>query len=436
MEEPKLPLTQLYRGVEREKTDPIRSFHFLRCKGSHGTTEGTLLRCAHPEYSVALMVAPSTQLLAPHGTKFTSPRASLQELTSNALSTLSGEWSSLLHVSPSPHLFDQPEVALAAFIAREPTRPMSAIVSRLGEDLMGVLPVVPCRTFLGVIAARTLRGLSTHLGPRTELICRASQRDLAAQSSWEALREDTDWRVLELPNVPVSGPADSLTKHAHHDGYRVETFPAPSIPFVDLQSGISSSMPTSSRLYGARLETKLRKIEQFGEVQLRSYATIEEPLTRFLGLENTARKHLTTPPLRYSPAELSLYRNIGLWGERCGALKIFSLELNGAPLSMVYGMMWRDTYYALRIAYDKRFSMYSPGQLLVMLTLEELARQGAKSCELVGPPLPWKMVWTSTTRQHRSHFIFRTNKWGRTPLASACSLCARPQGIWRELCGR
>ncbi|MEY4668333.1 MAG: hypothetical protein RL518_1032 [Pseudomonadota bacterium] len=373
------------------------------------------------------MVAHIVQSLPLHPSNAPPLAGFFQELRSTELPTLKNQWEKLSGDAPSSHLFDLPDWALPILRSQGAPSSLSAIVARQGQEVIGVLPVTAHRTFLGVLPARTVRGLT----PRTELICHLHHRELAARATWECLQGNQSWHVLQLPDVPLHGSAEVLVAHARHAGYRVETIPAPSVPYVQLGNETPSTMPTNSRVYRAGLETKLRKVAQLGELHLTSHQTIEESLARFLRLPSAPSRPLFNPRWLSSRGDLLAHRDIGLWAERCGALRIFSLELNGTPLSMLYGILWRDTFYALRIAHDPRFSMYSTGQLVVMLTLRELARHGVKRCELVGPPQPWKMVWTSTTHQHRSHFIFRPTRSGRTPLASVVRALVHAETLWR-----
>lgn len=361
--------------------------------------------------------------------------ATVRNFSVDELPQLHAEWKELALTSPSPHLFDLSEWTLAAFHAQGQETPFSAVACRHNSQLIGILPLVSRAHFLGAIPALVMRGFTTPLSPRCELIHRRASSDLAARMSWEALREDRRWRVLELPNVPERGVANSIADHARREGFRVHTLPALSTPIIDLRPEATTYLPNESRAYRARLEMKLHKLRQFGEVHLRSYTTVEEPLRRLLELEPTVRKTRILPLRREHPFVVELLREIGMWATRRDGLRIFALEINGEPISMLYGITAHDTFYALRIAHTSRLAMYSPGQLVVMLTLQELTRAGTKQCELVGPALPWKMVWTSTTRSHHSHFIFRPDSHGRTPLASLFSLAVRGQTIWRHMCG-
>ena len=362
--------------------------------------------------------------------------ATVRNFSAHELAQLHAEWRELTLTTPSPHLFDLSEWTLAAFHAQEQKTPFSAVACRHNSQLIGILPLVSRAHFLGAIPALVMRGFTSPLSPRCELIHHPSSSDLAARMSWEALREDRKWRVLELPNVPEKGTANSIADHARREGFRVHTLPALSTPIIDLRPEATPYLPNDSRAYRARLEMQLRKLRQFGEVHLRSYTTVEEPLRRLLELEPAARNTRILPSRREHPGGIELLREIGMWATRRDALRIFALEINGEPISMLYGITAHDTFYALRIAHTSRLAMYSPGQLVVMLTLQELTRAGTKQCELVGPALPWKMVWTSTTRSHHSHYIFRPDSHGRTPLASLLSLAVQGQTMWRHLCGR
>lgn len=379
------------------------------------------------------MIAPSSAPTLRGSVSSTLAGDALRHVSSLELEHLREEWRELVLHSPSPHLLDLPEWILPAVRASNIRSSFSAIVSRHADMLIGVLPIVQRPTFLGAIPTRVTRGFMSELSPRCDLIHHHAYAKLATQLSWEALREDQRWRVLELPNVPQGGAADTLAEYAKNEGFRVETIPTLSTPIINLTQGSLTYLPAEARVYRACLETKLRKVRQLGDIRLRSYTSTEQPLHLLIALEKNARRRGGSQGLHTTPESVEIYREIGLWAERCGALRVFSLEINGEPLSLLYGITVQDTYYALRVAHDTRLAMYSPGQLVVMAALQELQSQGTRACELVGPALPWKMVWTSATRKHHSHYIFRPDHRGRTPLASLLTLVVRGRSAWQHL---
>lgn len=379
------------------------------------------------------MVALSNAFIYGALQRLTPEEGAPRPLSHTELDALTAEWRALIDQCSSPHLFDLPEWGIPAFHTHGIRTPFSAITARHDGQLIGLLPLLPRDHFLKAIPALVLRGISNQLSPRSELIHHPDHRVLATRMAWEALREDRSWRVLELHNVPEDGAANDLVLHAQRAGFRVVTVPAPSTPLITMSLHDDPRYPEESRVYRERLEGKLRRFRQLGEVHLRSYTTTAEGLTRFLNLENAAPVRLKYSALTNMRSAPSVVRGIGLWAEQGDALRIFSLELNGEPISMLYGVRVRGTYYALWIALDTRLAMYSPGQLVMMLALNELPSHGAHLCELVGPALPWKMVWTSQIRSHHSIYIFRPDRYGRTPLASILAVALRGRALWPNL---
>lgn len=385
---------------------------------------------------ISHMIPPSFTSTVRGSVVSTREGGALRHVSSLELEHLREEWRELVLHSPSPHLQDLPEWILPALRTANTRSCFSAIVSRHAGKLIGVLPIVQRSNFLGAIPTHVIRGFTSDLSPRCDLIHHHAYAKLAAQMSWEALREDHRWRVVELPHVPEGGAADTLADYARNEGFRVETISTTSTPIINLTRGSLSYLPAEARVYRDRLETRLRNVRHFGDIQLRSYTSMEEPLHLLMALEKNSRRGGRAPALRAPPEHAAIYTEIGRWAARCGALRVFSLEINGEPLSMLYGITVQDTYYALRVAHDTRLAMYSPGQLVVMAALQELQRQGTRECELVGPVRPWKMVWTSATRKHRSHYIFRPDRRGRTPLASLFTLTDRARSAWQHMLKR
>ena len=379
------------------------------------------------------MVAISNSFM--HGEPHPSPRGpgAPRPFSSTNLDALNAEWQALVDQCSAPHLFDLPEWANPNFHIRESRTPFSAITAHQNGQLIGLLPLIPSDHFLKAIPAPVLRGISNQLSPRSELIHHPKQREIATRMTWEALREERRWRVVELRDVPEDGAANDLVLHARREGFRVVTTSAPATPLIPIGHGGDMRYPDESRVYRTRLETKLRKLDQLGNVHIRVYTGTEEALTRFIELENAAPRRVNSSGLANIRSNLHLARSIGLWAEERDTLKVFSLELNGQPISMLYGVRVRETYYALWIAHDTRLAMYSPGQLVVMLALNELPLFGARLCELVGPALPWKMVWASQTRAQHSHYIFRPDRYGRTHLASILAVALRGRSLWTTL---
>jgi CelD/BcsL family acetyltransferase involved in cellulose biosynthesis len=393
-------------------------------------------RARQHSYGIPLMIAPLSAPTARGPQASRRDEGALRYFSSHDLPDLCAEWREIPLQSPHAHLFDLPEWVLSAMRVsnREPS--FSAIVSRQGHKLIGVLPIVHRPYFLGAIPTVVIRGFTSQLSPRYDLIHHHAHAKLAAQMSWEELRRLKGWRVVELPNIPEGGAADIIADCARRDGFRVETVSTLSTPLIDLSTESSTYLPSEARAYRARLETKLLQVRQLGDIQFRSYTSVDEPLRRLIALEeNSRQKRAISPALRKAPAGGALYREIGLWAERYGGSRVFSLEINGDPIAMLLGITLRDTCYALRVAQDMRLAMYSPGQLVIMAALQELQRQGTRKCELVGPALPWKRVWTSATRDHHSHYIFRPDRRGRTPLASILQLTLRGRSAWRHLVG-
>lgn len=365
-----------------------------------------------------------------------SEGGTFQDFSVDELPQLYAEWEGLALTNPSLHLFDLPQWPLAAFRAHKPKERFTAIMCRHANQLIGILPVISRWRFLRAIPAFVRCGFTSPFSPRCELIHDPLHSILAGRLAWEALREDRRWRVLELPDVPEGGVADSIPNHAREEGFQVITLPGFSTPIIDLQQEPTTSLPAESRVYRSRLEMKLRKLGQFGDIHLRSYATVQEALRLLRNLEPQIRRPLLRTSRREQSGAVTFLTEIGEWAARRDALRIYSLEINGEPIAMLYGVTTGDTLYALKITHARRLGMYSPGQLLVMLTRQDLTRIGMKRCELVGPALPWKMVWTSSTRKHHSHYIFRPDSHGRTPLASLLNLTVRSQRMWRHLQGR
>jgi CelD/BcsL family acetyltransferase involved in cellulose biosynthesis len=65
---------------------------------------------------------------------------------------------------------------------------------------------------------------------------------------------------------------------------------------------------------------------------------------------------------------------------------------------MQIAVEWQDRFWLLKIGYDATYSKCSPGQLLMLYTVQQAAERGLKSYEFLGSPAPWTSLWTHTLR--------------------------------------
>jgi len=122
-----------------------------------------------------------------------------------------------------------------------------------------------------------------------------------------------------------------------------------------------------------------RHLEELGSLlyrEVESIADVESWMEQFLFLESKGWKGQDGGAMATKPGDAEYFRNITYAGFAHGRARLLSLDLNGNPVAMKLVLTSEDGGHIFKIAYDERYSKYSPG---VLLELEDLERWHADS---------------------------------------------------------
>ena len=122
------------------------------------------------------------------------------------------------------------------------------------------------------------------------------------------------------------------------------------------------------------LRRGLRHLEELGRVGYREVAFIahvEDWIEQFLHLESAGWKGRDGGAIAIRKEDAAFFRDITYAGFAHGRARLLSLDLNGNPIAMKLVLTSEDGGHIFKIAYDERYSKYSPG---VILELEDLER--------------------------------------------------------------
>jgi CelD/BcsL family acetyltransferase involved in cellulose biosynthesis len=124
-----------------------------------------------------------------------------------------------------------------------------------------------------------------------------------------------------------------------------------------------------------RLERRLGE-ELSAELWLHRHDRDVDWLDRFLEMESAGWKGRQGTALASNPRHAAFFREMGRHFIETGAWRLYSLEADGIPLAMLTAMAEGETLYLFKIAFDERYSRFSPGVLLHRATMRELDEQG------------------------------------------------------------
>lgn len=345
-------------------------------------------------------------------------QAAIKEWSETYTPEIVADWRKLTAHGVCAEPFYQPEWFQAFHTTLAAKNNPFLVTVHKGQDLIGLLPLMRDRTFLGRIPASSLRSLSNLHSCRFDLLHDGTSNDDVAEATWKCLRDDADWDVIEARDVPTNGNFDALMKYAREDGYPTMVWPTRRMPYLPLSlDGHDPIQNCPERFKGTRnrLRGKEKKLRLEGALDftLTKEAT-PEILGKFFELESSGWKGQNGSAISLTPSLVNFYTTIAKQAETQGTLRLYSLNLSGIPIAMHFGLQMNGVYYIPKVTYDERFKKFSPGLLLAKYVIEALAKEKVSCFDFLGPRMEWKCVWTSYTREHSNRYIFNRTIKGRT----------------------
>ncbi len=344
--------------------------------------------------------------------------ATLINATLRQLEDLHQEWNLLAQQLPQREPFYLPYwfQAFARTIARDESIPLVTVRDR--GRLVGVLPLRRTGRFLRKIPARVLSSLSNVHSCRFDFVCDPNHTEAVAQAAWHALKEDSRWSVIEVNAIPEGGAFEAIMRSAERDGYLVARWPTLLSPYLKLPStqfDPLSNCPQHYRKDRKRLEKRFERLKEFGEPVFEVHTHFSEDLfNEFLEMESSGWKGQAGGAIKCNPVIVDFYRELLSAAAREGHVRICALRAGTKAVAMELSFVVDHDCYSPKIAYDEAFSAASPGQQLARFSIQELARRGISTYDLLGPRSRHKAIWAGDIRPHANCYIFRPSLAGKT----------------------
>ncbi len=239
--------------------------------------------------------------------------------------------------------------------------------------------------------------------------------DSARQQAWAELASVGALRV-RLERVPGSALplATSVLRGA---GYRVTASPGPLSPCRSLPPSREELIGSVSRNVRSQFGRRRRALEREGELTLR-VDTSGRDLDEVLALEASGWKSRESTAITSDARTESLYREFAAAAAAKGWLRLYLLELDGAPIAADYGCVLGGSGFLLKTGFDERYGRLSPGFVLRGEVLSASIDEGLTQYDFLGGPDPYKLRWGGTVRP-------RATVWGYRGFAA-------PAHLWRS----
>jgi CelD/BcsL family acetyltransferase involved in cellulose biosynthesis len=301
---------------------------------------------------------------------------------------LAEEWSALVdRVSGGPFL--RPEW-IDAWWRAFGTGQLELLIARRAGRLVGIAPL--CRRY------GAIRSLSNWHTPSFGFLSDDAQIESAlAETSVARTRRRTTLSFLDREG----GTLASCLAHGEAAGFRVLTRTLMRSPYLEIAGDWASYEGNLKTSFRRDLARRLRRLHEQGRVSFEIFDgrdRLDELLTEGFAVEASSWKGRGGTAVVTHSRTRQFYWDIARWAANEGWLRLAFLRLDGYPLAFHFGLEAGGVYYPLKGGYDPRFSMFSPGSLMIQFTLEHAFSTGLRRYEFLGGDEPYKLVWSGSCR--------------------------------------
>lgn len=176
-----------------------------------------------------------------------------------------------------------------------------------------------------------------------------------------------------------------------------------SCPVIHLDSSWTNYVASLSRHVRHEMQRKARRLEREGKVEFQVLNTLEDcdqGLQQVFQIEAASWKQADGSSFTADPKVGRFYSNLARRVAARGWLRIYLLLLNDQPVAHIFGVAYKDEYYALKTSYDSSFAALSPGTVIFFHALRDACEQGIRIFDLLGEETRWKSELATGRRDH------------------------------------
>jgi CelD/BcsL family acetyltransferase involved in cellulose biosynthesis len=344
-------------------------------------------------------------------------------VSAGALAGHREEWNRLLETAPEAEVFQSYEWLTAWLDAFWRDRPIAFLFVRESGRLRGLAPLLPDTD--GEIWCPGSLVLPVNLHATRCEILTAGEPRACLQAVVDHLRRTRGgfrlgWRATDARSPVLA----ALAEVSGVRRLRTLARPGPVSPVARLRGSWEAYLASRSRHVRHELGRKRRRLEREGGFEIRAFTTPEDwtrAYPELLRIEDASWKRRTSSAISTDPDVARFYAELGRRSAEAGWLRFHLLRLASRPIAHVYGLAFRDRYYALKTSYDQAYADLSPGSVLVGHALRDACQAGLDTFDFLGVESRWKEALADDAVGCSRTCVF-------TPGMIRCRACALVEG--------
>jgi CelD/BcsL family acetyltransferase involved in cellulose biosynthesis len=287
---------------------------------------------------------------------------------------------------------------------------LQILLVKANEEIVAIAPLILTPIRMWGIKMRRLGFLHNAHVPRADYLIARSPQD-AYRIIWDHLSRRRDWDLLQFCQLPEESPTlAALAGLAARDRYQCITWVSGASPYLQIRGTWDRYCQGLSAKHRSNLRNRFKRLSGLGPVSVETItagAELADALEAGLRLEAAAWKGGNCTAICSDPDVSRFYSTLAVRAAERGWIRLHFLRAGSRRIAFEYCLAYGNRIYLLKVGYDPEYALYSPSNLLVLLSLKDLFEQGGvNQYDFLGESADWKRQWTHCAKPHYWLFVF------------------------------
>ncbi|HEY2381695.1 MAG TPA: GNAT family N-acetyltransferase [Terriglobia bacterium] len=288
---------------------------------------------------------------------------------------------------------------------------LHVMMVRARGELAAVAPLMKTRATIYGLKLNAIQAIYNPHTPRYDFIAAGDPDPRLYRAIWNELAASGEPDAVILTHIPKNSPTicrmEALGREA---GWLTGQWAAPPSPFIPLAEGYGAFFEQLKNGAQYNLSKRYARLRRKGPVEveiIRSPAEVDQALADGFRIEAAAWKGVEGTAITSDPTVAEFYTRLARREAKLGRLRLAFLRFCGKRIAFNYLLRSGTKLYGVKIGYDPEYHMYSPGNMLLNLLLQQACAEGVEQYDFLGGDDEWKFEWTNEKLDHRWLFLFR-----------------------------
>lgn len=180
------------------------------------------------------------------------------------------------------------------------------------------------------------------------------------------------------------------------------TGPTEGAPYLELDDSWKNALARFSSRRRSDFRRMQRRAEEYGPITCEFHAPTPADsialLEQAIAVEARSWKARTKTAIADNPDQAAFFRTYVPLAAAERILRIAFLKIGDEYVAAQIAAECDGAFWLFKIGYDEQFARCSPGQLLMLESIERAARLGLRRFEFLGKSADWTRFWTTAER--------------------------------------